>query len=306
VLPGDTSATLWTNFLPVDSMAQFLNPECGYVFNTNNAGYEATCPAENGNLGMYNKGIGYEPEFNNRSLRFYELMNDKYANDKIDFQDFKNIKFDYTFPKHISYRGKFWLDNIFKLDATKYPDIADAISRIKAFDHTADTLDRNAPVFIFSIYQMLNGSHERLEGLNKNPKKMEETFVACIREAQAHLIKHFGSIDVPLGQVQVLERAGKSVGLNGGPDAIRAVYGHYMADGRVRMSAGDGYIQLVEFKKDGPHINAINAFGASSLADSPHHTDQMGMFSRHQLRKMSLDKNEIFKNAVKVYHPIVN
>jgi acyl-homoserine lactone acylase PvdQ len=252
---------------------------------------------------MYNKGIGYEPEFNNRSLRFYELMNEKYANTPIDFEDFKKIKFDYTFPKRITYRGQFWLDNLFKLEASKYPDIADAINRIKTFDHEADTLDRNASIFMFTIYQMLNGPHERLKDLDKNPTKMEESFVACIREAQAHMIKHFGSIDQPLGKVQVLERGGKYIGLNGGPDAIRAVFGHIQADGRIRMVAGDGYMQLVEFKKDGPQINSISPYGASSFSDSKHYNDQMSPFGRHELKKMTLDKKEIYKNAERIYHP---
>ena len=303
VLPGDTSATLWTQYLPIDSLAQFLNPDCGFVFNTNNAGYEATCQQENGKLEMYNKGIGYEPEFNNRSLRFYELMNEKYANTKIDFDDFKKIKFDHTFPKHITYRGQFWLDNIFTIDPGKYPDIAEAIKKIKAFDHEADTLDKNASIFMFTIYQMLNGPHERLKDLNKNPSKMEEVFVTCIREAQAHMLKHFGSIDQPLGKVQVLERGGKYKGLSGGPDAIRAVFGTIQADGRIRMVAGDGYMQLVEFTKDGPQINSISPYGASSFSDSKHYTDQMNRYSKHDLKRMTLDKKEIYKNAERIYNP---
>jgi len=78
VLPGDTSATLWNSYLPVDSLAMFVNPTCGWVFNTNNTGFEATCKTVNGKLSDYNPHIGYTNDFNNRSLRYYELMEKEY------------------------------------------------------------------------------------------------------------------------------------------------------------------------------------------------------------------------------------
>jgi len=42
VLPGDTTATLWTEYLAWDSLAQFTNPKSGWLFNANNSGFEAT------------------------------------------------------------------------------------------------------------------------------------------------------------------------------------------------------------------------------------------------------------------------
>jgi len=101
----------------------------------------------------------------------------------------------------------------------------------------------------------------------------------------------------------VLERNGKAVAVAGGPDCIRAVFGSFMDDGRNRMRAGDGYVQLVQFTKDGPIIESINAFGASSFPASPHSTDQMVPFAKHQMKKMSLDKEEVYRNAKRIYHP---
>jgi acyl-homoserine-lactone acylase len=304
VLPGDTSATLWDKkYLPIDSLAHFLNPDCGYVFNTNNAGYEATCDDNNCVLPQFNPGIGYVETYNNRSLRFEEIMNENYANSTLSFQQFKDLKYDHTFPKRLTYKGDFWMDKFFQLDTAKYPDIADAIIRIKSFDRTADTLDRNFPVMLFAIYRLLQGPGERRQGVEKDDTKMEETVVACVRESKEHLIKHFGTIDVPLGKVQVLERAGKFYGINGGPDAIRAVFGDILPDGRIRMKAGDGYVQLVQFTKEGPQIESINAFGASSMPYSKHYTDQMPLFSEHRMKKMSLKKEDVYKSAERIYHP---
>ena len=46
-LPGNTSKTLWTEFLPETAIPQILNPDCGYVFNANNTCFRATCSADN-------------------------------------------------------------------------------------------------------------------------------------------------------------------------------------------------------------------------------------------------------------------
>ena len=69
------------------------------------------------------------------------------------------------------------------------------------------------------------------------------------------------------------------------------------------MVAGDGYMQLVEFTKDGPQINSISPYGASSFSDSKHYTDQMNRYSKHDLKRMTLDKKEIYKNAERIYNP---
>ncbi len=303
VVPGDTSATLWTEYLPLDSLASFLNPDCGYVFNTNNAGFEATCETGNGLLPQYNEHIGYREEFNNRSLRFYEMMNRKYANKKITFQDFKDIKFDHTYPKKVTFKGDIWFDDMFEMKDEDYPEIADALKHIRAFDHEADTNDVNFPVFMYTVYFMLKSDGSLRRAAEDDKEKRLELFASCIKKAKDHMMEHFGRLDVPVSKVQVLERGGKVVALDGGPDAIRAVFGHFMDDGRVRMVAGDGYIQLTKFTDKGPEIWSISPFGASSFPESPHYNDQMKMFSEHKLKRMSLDKETVYKSAKRIYHP---
>lgn len=303
VVPGDTSLTLWNEFLPVDSFAQFLNPECGWVFNTNNSGFEATAKEENRKLEDYNPHIGYRNKFNNRSLRTYEIMEGDYANRKIDFQDFKDLKFDITYPERMTYRGEFWMDELFTMDSSKYPEIADAIERISAFDRTADTLDRNFPMLLMTIYELLDYNHKKRDAAATDKDKRIAMYVECIGKAKAKMIDKFGTIDIATRELQVLERNGKSVAVAGGPDCIRAVFGSFMEDGRNRMRAGDGYVQLVQFTNDGPIIESINAFGASSFSGSPHNTDQMEPFAKHEMKRMSLDKEEVYKSAKRIYHP---
>lgn len=303
VVPGDTSETLWDTYLPVDSFAQFLNPECGWVFNTNNSGFEATAKAENGKFEDYNPHIGYRRKFNNRSLRTYEIMESEYADKKIDYEGFKRLKLDHTYPERMTYRGEFWMDELFTLDGKEYPEIADAIGRIAAFDKSADTLDRNFPMLLMTIYELLDYNGNKRDAAKDDADQRIAMFVDCITKAKAKMIDNFGTIDIALRELQVLERDGKTVAVAGGPDALRAVFGHFMDDGRNRMVAGDGYFQLVQFTKDGPIIESASPFGASNKKDSPHYTDQMVPFARHEMKTMSLDKEEVYKNAKRIYHP---
>ena len=303
VVAGDTSLTLWNEFLPVDSFAQFLNPECGWVFNTNNSGFEATAKVENRKLEDYNPHIGYRNKYNNRSLRTYEIMEGDFSDKKLTYEDFKALKLDHTYPQRMTYRGQFWMDELFTLDGAKYPEIADAIERIAAFDRSADTLDRNFPMVLMTIYELLDYNGKKRDAAKDDVDKRIAMYVDCITKAKAKMIDKFGTIDIALRELQVIERGGKTVAVAGGPDAIRAVFGQFMEDGRNRMVAGDGYFQLVQFTEDGPIIESASPFGASSFPDSPHYTDQMSLFGKEEMKSMSLDKETVYKNAKRVYHP---
>ena len=154
-----------------------------------------------------------------------------------------------------------------------------------------------------TIYELLDYKGKKRDAAKNDKDKRIAMFVDCVMKAKAKMIDKFGTIDIALRELQVLERNGKSVAIAGGPDAIRAVFGHFMDDGRNRMVAGDGYFQLVQFTKDGPIIESASPFGASSFPDSRHYTNQMSPFGKEQMKKMSLDKEEVYKNAKRIYHP---
>ena len=71
------------------------------------------------------------------------------------------------------------------------------------------------------------------------------------------------------------------------------------------MNSGDAYIGFVRFPKDGslPLIETVNTFGASSVKGSKHFADQRAMYQAQTLKKMTLDKDEVLKNAESIYHP---
>ncbi len=108
---------------------------------------------------------------------------------------------------------------------------------------------------------------------------------------------------MPLGDYQKHVRGDKSIPLPGLPDVLTAMYSIAWKDGMVKGNQGESYIELVRFTKEGPIIESINTYGASAKKQSPHYTDQMEMFAEQKTKKMSLKKEDAYKNAIRVYHP---
>jgi acyl-homoserine-lactone acylase len=118
-------------------------------------------------------------------------------------------------------------------------------------------------------------------------------------------MKHYGSIDVSLGDVQRLVRGDQNWPQAGMPDVLAAVMSEPWGEGKRRMNSGDAYINFVRFPKDGslPLIESVNTFGASMHPESKHFADQRALYQNQQVKKMTLDKNMILKNAEAIYHP---
>ena len=74
-------------------------------------------------------------------------------------------------------------------------------------------------------------------------------------------------------------------------------------DGKVKVTAGESYIELVKFTPNGPEIESVISYGSSDHPDSPHYNDQMELYTSYKTKKMTFDKAEIYANAKRIYHP---
>ncbi len=132
----------------------------------------------------------------------------------------------------------------------------------------------------------------------------KEESIAALRHVNTYMKQYFGKTDITLGDLQKLVRGDVEKPSWGLPDVITAMYSKPHKDGKLKVMAGESYIELVKFPKNGlPEIESVTNFGASGHADSPHYTDQMDMFLNKQTKKMTLDKAEVLRTAEKVYSP---
>ncbi|MDR3716854.1 MAG: penicillin acylase family protein [Puia sp.] len=303
-VPGNTSATLWNEFKPVTELPQYINPPSGYLFNTNHSPFLATDPAYDLDSRKFDPRDGYELYNNNRSLRFMELMEtmDKKNTGetgfgKIDYSDFKRIKFDLQLPRHLQY--PYGIDSLEQLNAASYPALKELILHLRQWDHKADANSEGAAVFLL----LYNYIADKLHGTPPRQLTLTELLEA-FGFIQDYMIKNFGTVSLTLGDIQKLVRGDDIRPAWGLPDVLSAAYTEPFKRGLRRVVSGDAYICFVRYPKQGlPLIESVNTFGASSHPGSKHYKDQMGLFQRQQTKRMTLDKQEVLRSAERVYHP---
>ena len=140
---------------------------------------------------------------------------------------------------------------------------------------------------------------------HKNEKLTTEEAIETYAYIYDFLMKNYKRLDVTLGEVQRLVRGEENWPQSGMPDVLAAVQTEPFGSAQRKMNSGDAYIEFVRFPKDGslPLIESVNTFGASSVKGAKHFADQRALYQAQSLKKMSMDKEEVLKNAESIYHP---
>lgn len=297
-LDGSTSRYKWTSCMPYENKLSVWNPACGYVFNANNTPLHCTGSSCNRN----DRFVGLQLFENNRGnvfSRYFENHEGKFTD-----ADIHRIKYDKSYAFDGVYADRF--RHLYGLDETKYPRYAEAIRMIRTWDRTGDVNDSTAALMLLihkSLTQKLNGPFAFL--MIQESAVPEEDALWALKKAQHFLLKKHGSIRIPLGQLQRHIRGDNSFPAGGLSEVPRATDSKLWdkKKGLFRVSSGDGYIQFAKFSPSGTEIRSINAYGASALPDSPHYSDQMDLFLKEETKPMSLNKDTVLKQALKIYHP---
>jgi acyl-homoserine-lactone acylase len=303
-LSGDSPSSVWKEqYYPLDSLPQVLNPGCGYVFNTNNSPFNASHPDDDPKETELNDVMGFQDEslYNNRSLKFLDLVN-QYPT--ISYGDFKDIKFSTTYPDTLISPTMVNLDLLLTLNPDKYPEISDAISLLNQWDRNTNIENTTAALFIISLKKLT--AHLASEGrIQRGNLITKEDCVTAITQAKDEMMNNYGRIDVPLGEIQRHIRGEESLPLSGGPDVLAAMHTQSLDSGIYKGVAGESFIILAQFDSAGVQLETINAYGTSAEPNSPHFTDQMERYVNRQLKPMSLDVDKAFAKADTVYRPLI-
>lgn len=302
VVRSNSTYSMWTDFHPAPDLVQYIDPECGYVFNTNNIPTNATCRENQRDIKEWPDYFGFDKDMgdNNRAERFMELLS---YTDKVTFERMKDIKFDHE-VKSCS-RMYESIEHLVYMDPAKYPDVSDLQSVIRRWDGCADRYSVGAGVFLLVFQNVF----EKLK-LNDSDFKWaidvpEEVYVQALRDARKHLNEHFGGRPVTLGELQRHVRGEMNLPLNGFGDALAANYNQPWKDGMFKPYVADSYTHFVQWRPGErlPHMETLHPFGASNRPDSPHYTDQMKLYADQQTKVMTLDLDRIKREAVRTYHP---
>jgi acyl-homoserine-lactone acylase len=299
-LPGDTSKTLWTEYLPFDDLPQVLNPAAGFTQNANSTPFQTTLDPDNPDPDDFSSTMGIEIQMSNRALRARELFS---SDESITFEEFITYKYDMTYSKDSD------IPNMVKiiLDAPNPEDknLQKGVEILREWDLEADPESPGATLAILTLYDLANTSQSysgsRLIGSEFVAQEVLESYQRTVES----LVENFGRVDVPWGEVNRLIRGDVDLGLGGGPDLLHAIGGRLQEDGRLKGYVGDSYVLLIRWDADGQVQSfSIHQYGSATLDEnSPHYADQSPLFANRQLKAVWFDEADIRANLESEYRP---
>lgn len=294
ILPGDTSATLWKGFEPVQSLPAVINPKSGYVVNSNHTPFLASGAEDNPRPENYPASFGVDTNLTNRGLRAQELIG---ADTSITRDEFIAYKMDHRYSKGSNVMKM--VADLRQVDAGSDKDLKAALAIVTKWDGSADMKNRAAALVIFTGQAVMGGQMH-------DPYDRARALVA-LKDTAAQLIAATGRIDPEWGEVSRVARGDKSWPTDGGPDTLRAVYaaGDLAKDKFRKGRAGDTYIVIADWAPDGSYtLDTIHQYGsATNNAASPHYADQAPLFAAEQFKRPPMELEALLKQAERDYRP---
>lgn len=304
VVPCNSDSTCWSGFHTPDELVQVTNPKCGWVFNTNCNPAHATTEEEWGSLDDYPQyyGWGVDSGENHRAKRFFEMMEEP-ESEKITYERMKEIKFDYELPECNNFQNS--IENLFKAKFEDHPELAPLIHAINSWDRVAHKGSVGAAAYLITFQKMWKTLGYGDGAFKGTVSIADSVYLESLIWAKQQIDKHYNGVLPSLGEVQRHVRADVDLPLSGFPDALAANYNQEHENGKYKPYVADSYVHFAKWPKDGGpvKIETLHPFGSSSRPESPHYTDQMQMYADQETKTMTLDKEEIFKNAERIYHP---
>ena len=289
-VPGDTSATVWTEFLPFDRLPQVKNPPAGFVINCNSDPFRATLDPGNADPAAYSPTFGIETRMTNRALRALELFG---TDDSITEEEFYTYKYDMQYSTESEAAEA--VRAVLAMPPGEDPLVQEALELLRGWDLRVNPENTHAAIGVLTVQPLVIAGIQGTE-----PPDAMDTLAKSARALKAA----FGRLDVPWQEVNRLRRGEVDLGIGGGPDILHAVYAGEPENGRLTAQAGDTLVYLVEWGDDGVRSLSIHQFGSATLDEtSPHYADQAPLFAQRQLKPVWLDEADIRAHLEREYRP---
>jgi penicillin amidase/acyl-homoserine-lactone acylase len=294
-LPGDTSKTLWTEYLPFEATPKVIDPPSGYVFNANNSPFSATAAADNLKPESFDKTMAVETRMTNRGLRLFEQLD---ADPAITAGAFRKFKFDKRYSTQSAMAQI--LPLLLALDVKGDPLLETGKGVLRAYqaDMTAEAGNRGTALATMTALPIV------LPTFYGKPMGDPLTHFKAACES---LQKHFGRLDPEWQEVNRFRRGKHDIGTGGGQDILRAVESTLTVgpDGKFEANKGDTLVYFVDWAPDGTMTaEGVHQFGSATKdASSPHYADQVEKFLAEKTRPVWFSEKELAQNQAEDYRP---
>jgi acyl-homoserine-lactone acylase len=300
VVPGDTSRTLWQDYLRYDELPKSIDPPTGTVQNANDppwdsawpavidpAPYASSIPTSRVSLRMA-RAIRMLSE--TRTFSFEQLLHDKWSH-RCELAD-------RILPDLLEATARYGDD-----DAKR---AAEVLSR---WDRSVNADSRGAVLFLAWVDQpgAVNGyaptgfaqPYDLSRPLTtpaglSDPQAAVRALDSAARDVQST----YGALDVAWGTVMRLKMGNVDLPASGGPGRLGIFDVIDFAPpehGTRAANDGDSYVALVSFEQPA-RARVLLTYGSSSQPDSPHSTDQLALLSQGQMRDAWRTRAEVMAN----------
>jgi acyl-homoserine-lactone acylase len=292
VVPGDTSATLWTKTHPYRDLPRVLDPPSGWLQNANEPPWTTTFPPA---LNPNDYPSYMAPRFMNlRSQRSVRMLMEK---SKISFEEMIADKF----SSRMELADRI-LDDLIPAARRVGGELASqAADVLEAWDRKADAHSRGAVLFALWARSMPDGNWFATPWNENSPLTTPdglanpEDAVKVLETAATTVKLLYGALDVPWGQVARLRYGNVDLPASGGP----GLFGIFQvvdlapaSGGGFQQVAGDTYIAAVEFSNP-VRAKVLTTYGNATQPGNPHIGDQLPLYARNELRSVWRSRKEI-------------
>src|SRR5215217_2966497 len=299
VVPGETSATLWSKIHPYEDLPRVTDPPGGWMQNSNEPPWTATLPfpLRPQDFPPYMAPPLDFPGF--RAQRSMRILTEDPAMTLDELIEDTNAT-EVEFALRI-------LDDLIGAARQGGAVSNRAAEVLAAWDRRVDATSRGALLFMTWIQAL-----EQASGLGpflfvtawsaESPLDTPHTLadpgaaVVALELAAEQVETTYGSLDVAWGDVNRLRLGAVDLPASGGkgdPAGIFRVIDFTPApDGRLASFGGDTYIAAIEFSQP-VRAQVLTIYGNASQPNSPHIDDQLPLFARNEMRLAWRTREEI-------------
>ncbi len=308
ILPGNTSANLWSQYLSAEQIPVVRNPRSGYLQNTNEPSWSVTLPT------VFEAGdfpSDWPPM--NVTARTASSLKMLEARDQFSLEDMIQDKF----STHSELAERLLNDLIDAATGSVDPMVQQAIQVLSQWDRNYDSDSIGAIVFTFWLLefapQTVQGSpfpdSEYAVPFNADqplstPRGLANptAAVAALQSASHAVNNMFGSLYVPWSALFRFRLNGLDIAGFGAPGSLgvfSANIGVPQPDGRLAPIAGDTWVLALDYG-DVNNAMAVTTYSSASQVDSAHLADQLPLYANKEMRKVWRSKADVLNHTESV------
>ncbi len=302
VLPGDTSSTLWTDYLKLEEMPQSEDPKSGFNQNANEQPWLYTIPQLDPSKYSPNVSPPNSWPITFRTKRSLRMISED-----------KSITYDelvaYKHDTRVELADAVLPDLLSDAGAVTDELVKRALAVLTSWDRHLDAASRGAVLFqafsdkYFGTGDLINArlrvAYNPNDPLNSSYGigDLPQAYLA-LKAAAQETVSTYGALDVPYGDVYRFERGAKDLPGNGGAGRLgvfRTMTFSKKKGNKFYPFHGETFVCAIEFGAP-QKAECLLGYGNATQQGSKHIDDQLQMLSDKKLHPVWRDRKEIEAN----------